>query len=272
MSSTIHNIYTQIINHKKKKNTYFKKEPKKEIDIKIKEHFTSQKNMLKVSIYNPITLDNILDNDLDLKYEMDNLIYPLKLDLEYIEKIKKEIKEEIQLNNAFALKQIQTELLIDNPVRYINYNSDFYNCDILTWNILKDIANNMSLENYDFGKLSQKGLETIKCFIWSLNLIDFYNINNTINYQFENITYIIPFLPSTLSQIPFKTYKILKSSHYFTIRHFLVNAIYNLVFINNIQVNSPFDLPFLLINSINWFDFAKSIQFQDMLRYYIANI
>ena len=62
MSSTIHNIYTQIINHKKKKNTYFKKEPKKEIDIKIKEHFTSQKNMLKVSIYNPITLDNILDN------------------------------------------------------------------------------------------------------------------------------------------------------------------------------------------------------------------
>ena len=270
MSSTIHNIYTQIINNKNKKNTYIKKkEPKKElkIDTKIKEYsIFSNENILKVSVYNPIPEDNILNNDFKLGYEIDNLIYPLKLDLEYIDKINKEL----QLNNAFLLKQIQTELLIDNPVKYIDYNSPFYNCNILTWNILKDIANNISLENYDFEKLSQKGLDTIKCYIWSLELIKTHN--NTINYQLEDVTQIIPFLPLTLSKIDIKTYKILKSSHYITLRHFLVNAIYNLVFINNIQVNSSFDLPFLLINSINWFDFAKSIQYQDMLKYYIDNI
>ena len=272
MSSTIHNIYTQIINNKNKKNTYIKKkEPKKElkIDTKIKEYsIFSNENILKVSVYNPIPEDNILNNDFKLGYEIDNLIYPLKLDLEYIDKINKEL----QLNNAFLLKQIQTELLIDNPVKYIDYNSPFYNCNILTWNILKDIANNISLENYDFEKLSQKGLDTIKCYIWSLELIKTHN--NTINYQLEDVTQIIPFLPLTLSKIDIKTYKVLKSSHYLTLtlRHFLVNAIYNLVFINNIQVNSSFDLPFLLINSINWFDFAKSIQYQDMLKYYIDNI
>lgn len=278
MSSTIHNIYTQIINHnlynklthknnhkltKNKKNTYIKKKDPK-IDTKIKEYSILNENILKVSVYNPIPENNILNNN----FEMDNLIYPLKLDLEYIDKINKEI----QLNNAFILKQIQTELLIDNPVKYINHNLPFYNCNILTWNILKDIANNISLENYDFEKLSQKGLDTIKCFIWSLNLIDIYNINNTINYELENITHIIPFLPLTLSLIPIKTYKLLKSSHYITLRHFLVNAIYNLIFLNNIQINSPIDLPFLLINSINYFDFAKSIHYQDMLKYYIVNI